>query len=57
MRIAIFSWETLHSISVGGVAAHVTGLSAALHSRGHEVHVFQPGDSAELWAHIGEALG
>ena len=40
MRIAIFSWETLHSISVGGVAAHVTGLSAALHSRGHEVHVF-----------------
>jgi nucleoside-triphosphatase THEP1 len=24
---------------------------------GHEVHVCQPGDSAELWPHIGEALG
>lgn len=24
---------------------------------GHEVHVCQPGDSDELWAHIGEALG
>ena len=40
MRIALFSWETLHSIPVGGVAAHVTDLSAALHSRGHDVHVF-----------------
>ncbi|HUU84242.1 MAG TPA: glycosyltransferase family 4 protein [Phycisphaerae bacterium] len=40
MRIALFSWETLHSIPVGGVAAHVSGLSAALCDRGHEVHVF-----------------
>ncbi len=24
---------------------------------GHEVHACQPGDSDELWAHIGEALG
>jgi 4-hydroxyphenylpyruvate dioxygenase-like putative hemolysin len=30
MRIAMFSWETLHSIAVGGVAAHVTELVAAL---------------------------
>ncbi len=40
MRIAMFSWETLHSISVGGVAVHVTELAAALARRGHEVHVF-----------------
>jgi glycosyltransferase involved in cell wall biosynthesis len=40
MRIAMFSWETLHSISVGGVGNHVTELSAALERKGHEVHVF-----------------
>jgi glycosyltransferase involved in cell wall biosynthesis len=44
MRIAMFSWETLHSCAVGGVAAHVTELAAALERRGHEVHVFtRPG--------------
>jgi glycosyltransferase involved in cell wall biosynthesis len=36
----MLSWETLHSISVGGVSAHVTELAAALERRGHEVHVF-----------------
>jgi glycosyltransferase involved in cell wall biosynthesis len=40
MRIALFSWETLHSISVGGVSVHVTELAAALERRRHEVHVF-----------------
>ena len=40
MRIAMFSWEALHGTAVGGVAAHVTELAAALHRRGHEVHVF-----------------
>ena len=40
MRIAIFSWEALHSISVGGVGNHVTELAAALERKGHEVHVF-----------------
>jgi glycosyltransferase involved in cell wall biosynthesis len=40
----MFSWETLHSHAVGGVAAHVTELAAALQRRGHEVHVFtRPG--------------
>jgi glycosyltransferase involved in cell wall biosynthesis len=44
MRIAMFSWESLHSIVVGGIAAHVTELAAALERRGHEVHVFtRPG--------------
>jgi glycosyltransferase involved in cell wall biosynthesis len=40
LRIAILSWESLHSIAVGGLAAHVTGLSETLHRLGHEVHVF-----------------
>src|SRR5512133_1851901 len=48
MRIALLSWETLHSISIGGVAVHVTELAAALERKGHEVHVFTrmrcPGD-------------
>jgi len=40
VRIALFSWETLHSIAVGGVGVHVTELAAALERRGHDVHVF-----------------
>jgi glycosyltransferase involved in cell wall biosynthesis len=40
MRIALFSWESLHSVAVGGVAVHVTELAAALQRRGHDVHVF-----------------
>jgi glycosyltransferase involved in cell wall biosynthesis len=41
-------WESLHSIPVGGVAAHVTELAAALERKGNEVHVFTrmgPGQS------------
>jgi len=40
MRIAILAWESLHSIAVGGLAAHTTELAAALAARGHQVHVF-----------------
>ena len=40
MRIAILSWESLHSISIGGIAVHVTELASALERKGHEVHVF-----------------
>src|SRR5947208_3372097 len=40
VRIALFAWETLHSIPVGGVGVHVTELAAALERRDHEVHVF-----------------
>jgi glycosyltransferase involved in cell wall biosynthesis len=40
MKIALLSWESLHSIAVGGVAAHVTELAAALERKGHETHVF-----------------
>jgi glycosyltransferase involved in cell wall biosynthesis len=40
MRIAMLSWESLHSICVGGVGMHVTELAAALERRGHELHVF-----------------
>ncbi len=48
MKIALLSWESLHSIAVGGVANHVTELGAALERKGHEVHVFTrmgPGQS------------
>jgi len=40
MRIAILSWESLHSIQVGGVGVHVTELAAALERKGHQIHVF-----------------
>jgi glycosyltransferase involved in cell wall biosynthesis len=40
MRIAMFSWESLHSIAVGGIAPHVTELAATLQRAGNEVHVF-----------------
>ena len=40
MRIAMFSWESVDSLAVGGVSVHVTELAAGLERRGHEVHVF-----------------
>ncbi|MFA4991710.1 MAG: glycosyltransferase family 4 protein [Candidatus Omnitrophota bacterium] len=40
MRIALFSWEAIHSICVGGVGVHVSELACALERKGHEVHVF-----------------
>ncbi|MHC1635823.1 MAG: glycosyltransferase family 4 protein [Candidatus Methanospirareceae archaeon] len=40
MRIALFSWESLHSIAVGGLAVHVTELAAALSRLGNEIHIF-----------------
>ncbi len=49
MRLALFSWETLHSISAGGVAAHVTELGAALQRRGHEVHIFTRQGGWQPW--------
>jgi glycosyltransferase involved in cell wall biosynthesis len=39
MRIAMFSWESLHSIMLGGLGVHVTELAAGLQRRGHEIHV------------------
>jgi glycosyltransferase involved in cell wall biosynthesis len=40
MKIAILSWESAHSLYIGGVASHVTELACALERKGHEVHVF-----------------
>jgi hypothetical protein len=40
LRIAFLTWESLHTIAVGGVAPHVTELAAGLERRGHEVHVY-----------------
>ena len=34
MRVALFSWETLHSIAVGGVGVHVTELAAGCSGAG-----------------------
>ena len=43
MRIALASWESLYSVSVGGVAVHVSKLASALARRRHDVHVFTRG--------------
>ncbi|TRY49653.1 Glycosyl transferase, family 1 [Cryptosporidium tyzzeri] len=40
LRIAMFSWESLYTHSVGGVSPHVSQLSASLVRLGHEVHLF-----------------
>jgi len=40
IRIAHFSWESLHSIHVGGISPVVTELAAAQERMGNEVHVF-----------------
>src|ERR1700690_403732 len=40
MRIALLTWESLHSVALGGVAVHVTELAAALERKGNEVHVY-----------------
>ncbi len=40
MRIGLFSWESMHSVTVGGVSPHVSSLAEGLAKMGHEVHVF-----------------
>ncbi len=40
MRIGLASWESLHSVAVGGVAVHVSELARAMEQDGHEIHVF-----------------
>ncbi len=40
LRIAMFSWESLYSVKVGGLAPHITELSEALALIGHQVHIF-----------------
>ncbi len=48
LRIGLFSWESLHSVRVGGIAPHVSELAESLAARGHEVHVFtRIGDRSE----------
>jgi glycosyltransferase involved in cell wall biosynthesis len=49
MRVALFSWESLHSISIGGLGVHVTELAAGLERRNHDIHVFtrrKPGQNS-----------
>ena len=40
MNIALCSWESMYSVAVGGLAAHVSELATSLARRGHDVHVF-----------------
>ena len=40
ISVALLSWETLHSIAVGGLGGHVSEFAAALERRGYEVHLF-----------------
>ena len=49
MRIALLSWESLHSITVGGVGVQVTELAAALERKGHEAHVFTRMGAGQRW--------
>lgn len=54
MRIAMLTWESLNSIAVGGVAAHVSELAEALAEMGHEVHVFtRAGENQPEYEQIG----
>ena len=40
MKIAYLSWESLHSIQVGGLAIVATRLAEEMAKRGHQVHLF-----------------
>lgn len=40
LKIGMFSWESLYSVKVGGIAPHVSELSETLAKKGHEVHLF-----------------
>jgi glycosyltransferase involved in cell wall biosynthesis len=40
VRIALFAWESLDSIHVGGAGVHVSELARVLASLNHEVHLF-----------------
>eukprot|EP00929_Paragymnodinium_shiwhaense_P042980 TRINITY_DN22156_c0_g2_i1.p1 TRINITY_DN22156_c0_g2~~TRINITY_DN22156_c0_g2_i1.p1 ORF type:complete len:1969 (-),score=563.19 TRINITY_DN22156_c0_g2_i1:210-6116(-) len=51
LKIAMLSWETLHTIAAGGVAPHVTELAAALHRQGHSVHIFTRSAAMHTWEH------
>ncbi len=53
LKIAMFSWESLHSINVGGMARAVSELSEALAKRGHDIHLFtRMGDSQREYDRI-----
>ncbi|AAM05735.1 LPS biosynthesis related protein [Methanosarcina acetivorans C2A] len=43
IQIGMFSWESLHSIRIGGISPHVSELSEALAAKGHRVHLFTRG--------------
>lgn len=46
LKIAVFCWESLHGLRVGGLAPAATNLAEAL-ARGHEVHFFTRGEGPD----------
>jgi glycosyltransferase involved in cell wall biosynthesis len=49
----MLAWESLHSVAIGGVAAHVSELAVALQRRGHSVHVFTRRQAGQpFYSHI-----
>ena len=40
MKIGVFTWESLYSVKVGGIAPHVTELSESIAKKGIQVHIF-----------------
>ncbi|KXA94928.1 glycosyl transferase family 1 [candidate division MSBL1 archaeon SCGC-AAA259E19] len=47
LKIATFSWESLHSVRIGGLARAVTDLTEALAEKGNEVHLFTRTDEGQ----------
>ncbi|NPE29572.1 glycosyltransferase family 4 protein [Methanococcoides sp. SA1] len=52
LKIGMFSWESLHSIKVGGIAPHVSELAEALAEIGHSVHIFTRNNGLEPYEEV-----
>lgn len=48
LRVALLSWESLYSVTVGAMSTWVTELAHALGRRGHEVHIFTRRNDGQL---------
>ncbi|WP_440953219.1 glycosyltransferase family 4 protein [Methanococcoides sp. FTZ1] len=52
LKIGMFSWESLHSIKVGGIAPHVSELAEALAEKGNSVHIFTRNSGLEPYEKV-----
>ncbi|KXA89035.1 hypothetical protein AKJ37_02605 [candidate division MSBL1 archaeon SCGC-AAA259I09] len=48
LKIGMLSWESMHSIQVGGLSKAVTGMAEGLAENGQDVHVFTRGYTEQL---------